>query len=150
MKKNVLMNLATLAFALTLVLNFTACTKKSTVSDSQSFASGLSFNDIRFDFDRYYLKPESREVLGKLASYLAATPSVSLLIEGHCDERGTAEYNYALGQRRTNSAKRFLVDSGINPKRISTVSYGEDRPLDPASNEKAWAKNRRALFVLSQ
>lgn len=113
-----------------------------------SRAGQVAFDDVRFDFDRDHLSPAAREVLGKLAAYIADTPSVSLLIEGHCDERGTAEYNYALGQRRANTAKQFLVDSGIDPKRISTISYGKDRPLDPAANEEAWAKNRRAHFVL--
>ena len=71
-----------------------------------------------------------------------------MTIEGHCDERGTDEYNLALGDRRANSAKSFLVDLGISPRRLTTISFGEERPLDPRHNEEAWAKNRRCEFVI--
>ena len=75
-------------------------------------------------------------------------PGVTVTIEGHCDERGTNEYNLALGDRRAESAKRFLTDLGISATRLTTVSYGEERPVDPRHNEEAWAKNRRAHFVI--
>lgn len=74
---------------------------------------------------------------------------IKVIIEGHCDERGTAEYNLALGSSRAQEAKKFLVNSGVNSKRIETISYGMERPLDPAHNEEAWAKNRRDKFVIN-
>ena len=104
--------------------------------------------DIHFDFDKYYIRPDAAEILKKKAQWLKEHPEVHLLIEGHCDERGTEEYNLALGERRANSAKEFLVSLGIDPKRISIISYGEERPVDPRSCEEAWAKNRRDHFVI--
>ena len=104
--------------------------------------------DIHFDFDKYYIRPDAEEILKKKAQWLKEHPEVHLLIEGHCDERGTEEYNLALGERRANSAKEFLVSLGIDPKRISIISYGEERPVDPRSCEEAWAKNRRDHFVI--
>ena len=101
---------------------------------------------IYFDFDRADLKPEAREALQKKAEWLKANPAASVLIEGNCDERGTVEYNLALGERRANGAKQFLVDLGIDAGRISTVSYGEEKPVDPGHDEAAWAKNRRDDF----
>jgi peptidoglycan-associated lipoprotein len=107
------------------------------------------FVDIHFDFDKFNLKPEAREILKKQAAWLANHATASVLIEGNCDERGTEEYNLALGQRRADAAKGYLVELGIDKKRIKTISYGKDRPLDPGQNEEAWAKNRRDHFVLS-
>ncbi len=104
--------------------------------------------DIHFDFDKYYIRPDAAEILKKKAQWIKEHPEVHLLIEGHCDERGTEEYNLALGERRANSAKEFLVSLGIDPKRISIISYGEERPVDPRSCEEAWAKNRRDHFVI--
>ena len=104
--------------------------------------------DIHFDFDKYYIRPDAAKILKKKAQWLKEHPEVHLLIEGHCDERGTEEYNLALGERRANSAKEFLVSLGIDPKRISIISYGEERPVDPRSCEEAWAKNRRDHFVI--
>ncbi len=108
----------------------------------------ISFQDINFDFDRYDLTPRSREILANHARILKENPNIKLTIEGHCDERGTIEYNLALGERRANAAKEYLVKYGIDPSRIRTISYGKERPLDPRSNEEAWAKNRRAAFVI--
>ncbi len=104
--------------------------------------------DIYFDFDKYDLNARAREVLANKAYFLKQYPNVKILIEGHCDERGTAEYNLALGERRANAAKQYLVQLGISESRISTVSYGKERPIDPGHNEAAWAKNRRAHFVI--
>jgi len=104
--------------------------------------------DIHFDFDKYDLTPTAREILARKAYFLKQYPTVKILIEGHCDERGTAEYNLALGERRANAAKQYLVQLGISEDRISTISYGKERPLDPRHNEEAWAKNRRAHFVI--
>ncbi len=103
---------------------------------------------IFFDFDKADLKPEAQAVLRKKADWLLKHPEFNVLIEGHCDERGTNEYNLALGERRANSAKMFLIDLGVPEERISTISYGEERPLDPRHCEEAWAKNRRCEFKL--
>ncbi len=106
--------------------------------------------NIYFDFDRSNLKPESQEILKEKANFLRANPSYSILIAGNCDERGTEEYNLALGERRAMSAKNFLVALGISPDRLKTISYGELRPADPANNPVAWALNRRDTFKLFQ
>lgn len=103
---------------------------------------------IYFDFDKAELKPEARAVLVKKAEWLRRHPEYSVLIEGHCDERGTNEYNLALGERRANAAWKFLNALGISGDRMSTISYGEERPADPRHNREAWAKNRRDEFKL--
>ncbi|MGQ9604390.1 MAG: peptidoglycan-associated lipoprotein Pal [bacterium] len=108
----------------------------------------IKLERIHFDFDRYNLRPDAIQVLTRNAEVLLAHPEIRIVIEGHCDERGTDEYNLALGERRAAAARDFLVRFGIDMSRISTVSYGEERPLDPRSNEEAWAKNRRAEFVI--
>lgn len=104
--------------------------------------------NIYFDFDKSDLKPEAQANLKEKADWLRAHPEYSVQIAGNCDERGTEAYNLALGERRANSAKKFLVALGIAEGRIVTISYGEERPADPAHNEQAWAKNRRDTFQL--
>lgn len=104
--------------------------------------------NIYFDFDKYNLKPEAQEVLKTKAEWLRNNSGESIIIEGHCDERGTNEYNLALGDRRAQSAKNFIVDLGIAESRLTTISYGEERPADPRQNEDAWSKNRRDQFVI--
>ena len=104
--------------------------------------------NIYFDFDKSELKPKAREVLTKKATWLRAHPEFAVRIEGHCDERGTNEYNLALGERRANAAWKFLNALGISGTKITTVSYGEERPADPGHNESAWSKNRRDEFKL--
>ena len=104
---------------------------------------------IHFDFDKYDLKPEARSILQTKAQVLKQYPNMRVTIEGHCDERGTEEYNLALGERRANSAYEFLVLLGVPANRLNKVSYGESRPLDPAGNEVAWAKNRRCEFKVA-
>jgi peptidoglycan-associated lipoprotein len=103
---------------------------------------------IYFDFDKSELKPEARAVLRKKAEWLRDNPEFSARIEGHCDERGTNEYNLALGERRANAAWRFLNALGISGARLTTISYGEERPADPGQNDDAWSKNRRDEFRL--
>jgi peptidoglycan-associated lipoprotein len=103
---------------------------------------------IYFDFDRYNLTKEATDILSDNAAVLMENPSISILIEGHCDERGTDEYNLALGEKRAIAARDFLVRFGIAKSRVSVISYGEERPLDPGHTEEAWAKNRRAAFVI--
>ena len=104
--------------------------------------------DINFDFDQSALTAEARNTLDRKAAWLRGNPDVSVTIEGHCDERGTTEYNIALGERRALSAKNYLEDMGIEACRMIPVTYGEEQPLDAGHDEAAWAKNRRAHFVL--
>jgi peptidoglycan-associated lipoprotein len=105
---------------------------------------------IYFDFDRSELKSSARAVLAKKAEWLRKNPQFSLNIEGHCDERGTIEYNLALGERRANAAWKFLNALGVSGSRMTTISYGEESPADPAHNAAAWARNRRAEFKLDR
>ena len=105
-------------------------------------------SNIYFDFDKSILKPEAQRILKKKASFLRHNPSFSILIAGNCDNRGTEEYNLALGERRADSAKQYLIALGISRDRIKTISYGELRPADPADNEVAWALNRRDTFEI--
>jgi len=107
-----------------------------------------SLEDVRFDFDKSTLSPQTRETLKRHADWLMKNKNVDIVIEGNCDERGTAEYNLALGERRANEAAKYLVGLGIGKERIKTISYGLEKPLDPGHNEEAWAKNRRDSFVL--
>ena len=104
--------------------------------------------DIYFDFDKYNIRPQGRLILKENYAVLRGEPGVEVFIEGHCDERGTVEYNLALGQRRANATRDFLISLGMDSPQLSTVSYGEERPLDPRHNEEAWAKNRRCHFVI--
>lgn len=127
--------------------------EKSEAAPSEDYGSKAALNeflyeDIYFSFDRSDLSMTAQSVLKKKAAYLQANPDISVFIEGHCDERGTPEYNMALGDRRAESSKSFLVDMGIAPQRMTTISYGEERPVDAGQNEEAWAKNRRAHFVI--
>ncbi|MBR9979969.1 MAG: peptidoglycan-associated lipoprotein Pal [Desulfatitalea sp.] len=103
---------------------------------------------VNFEFDSSALTPRAQQILRAKAEFLRANSGVAVVIEGHCDERGTAAYNMALGERRAESAKAFLNNLGIAGNRLTTISYGEERPVDPRSNEEAWAKNRRAQFVI--
>lgn len=105
--------------------------------------------DIYFDFDKSNLKPAAQENLLLKAEWLRDNSDVTVTIEGHCDERGTNEYNLALGDRRSESAKSFLVNLGISASRLTTISYGEERPVCMRSDEECWAKNRRAAFIIN-
>ncbi len=105
-------------------------------------------NDIHFAFDRYDLREEGRRILAKNARVLLAHPNLRIQIEGHCDERGSNEYNLALGEKRAVSAKLYLIKLGVKGDRLATISYGEEMPLDPRHNEEAWAKNRRCHFII--
>jgi len=104
---------------------------------------------IYFDFDKAILKPVSQTLLKQKADWLKSNPNVKLSIEGNCDERGTAEYNMALGERRAQAAKKFLVDLGVDAKRITTISFGKERPIVSGHDEAAWSKNRNDGFVVT-
>ena len=105
--------------------------------------------DVYFDFNKDELKPEARERLSKNAEFLKAHPDFQLTIEGHCDERGTNEYNLALGERRAAAARDYVVSLGVAGSRLRTISYGEERPLCSDSNEGCWQLNRRAHFLIT-
>ena len=104
---------------------------------------------IFFDFDKSDLKPEARNTIQRWSAWLKQYPNVTVTIEGHCDERGTREYNLALGERRANSAKNFLASLGVDAKRVATISYGKERPIVMGSNEAAWAQNRVDIMVVN-
>lgn len=104
---------------------------------------------VYFGFDRSDLTPEAKSILDVNARWLKEHPEITIQIEGHTDSRGTNEYNYSLGQRRATSVRDYLISTGgIEPDRLHTISYGEERPLDPNENEEAWSKNRRAQFLI--
>jgi len=110
----------------------------------------MTFEPIYFDFDKSNTKPPAIAKLDKIGDWMSKNTTAKIRIEGNCDERGTNEYNLALGDRRANSAKQYLVNLGISADRILTISYGEERPADQGHNEAAWAKNRRDEFKLME
>ena len=112
------------------------------------FLESSLLKDIHFGFDRYDLTPKAREILAQNAELLLKNPRAKIQVEGHCDERGTVEYNLALGERRANTTKQYLMSLGVSEDRLSSISYGEEMPLDPKHNEEAWAQNRRAHFII--
>lgn len=103
---------------------------------------------VFFGYDRYDLTPEAQQILSQQAEWMKRYPNVRLSIEGHCDERGTREYNLALGERRANSVKNYLTSMGVEASRVSTVSYGKERPAVMGSSAEAWAQNRRGVAVV--
>ncbi|MDA8142210.1 MAG: peptidoglycan-associated lipoprotein Pal, partial [Desulfobacteraceae bacterium] len=105
-------------------------------------------DDIYFDFDSAVITSDAQILLRNKAAYMRSNANIAVQVEGHCDERGTEAYNMALGERRAESAKSFMVNMGIDAAKISTISYGKERPVDKGHNEAAWAKNRRAHFVI--
>jgi peptidoglycan-associated lipoprotein len=121
--------------------------KKTPGIEGEVFESSL-LKDIHFDFDKYDVLPGDGDILKNTAALLMKYPSVKIQVEGHCDERGTAEYNLALGERRASSAKKYLVSLGVAEGRISTISYGKEKPVDPGHTEEAWTKNRRDHFIV--
>ena len=121
--------------------------KRTPGIEGEVFESEM-IKDIHFDYDKYNIRPKDAEILKGNSALLMKYPAMTFQIEGHCDERGTDEYNLALGERRANSTKKYLISLGIEASRISTISYGEERPLDSQSSEEAWTKNRRAHFVI--
>ena len=114
------------------------------------FMAQSGTDTVHFATDSSDIDSEAQSILTKQAAWLAKYPNVRVTIEGHCDERGTREYNLALGDRRANAAKNFLVNAGVNAARISVISYGKERPIATGSDEEAWAQNRRAVTVVPQ
>ena len=153
-------------FAIMLLTSFlaacaTAPTETSSSSTSQSDVVGGIYvgtdtvemlaidvpDRVFFAYDSYSLAASAQATLNKQAKWLKANPSVAIAVEGHADERGTREYNLALGERRANSAKDYLMTYGVSSDRISVLSYGKERPVDSGSNPLAWSKNRRSVSV---
>lgn len=122
--------------------------KEEALRKEQAYRDAFGGNDVYFEYDSALLSPDAQDLLKIKAQWMQANPNTRALIEGHCDERGSNEYNLALGDRRAESAKTFMVNLGISASRLSTVSYGEERPEDTGKTEAAYAKNRRAHFAL--
>ena len=122
--------------------------QREDASSMSEAARRAAFEDeeIHFDFDKYVLTPQAMMVLDDKAAYLREHPEVHVLVEGHCDDRGSNEYNLALGDRRANSAKNYLVKSGVAESQVTTISYGEEQPLCMQQNESCWYRNRRGHF----
>jgi peptidoglycan-associated lipoprotein len=114
----------------------------------QDFVANVSSDRVFFDYDQYNVDAEDQATLQSQAQWLQRNPAVRVTLEGHADERGTRDYNLALGERRANAAKNYLASLGIDPSRIQVISYGKERPAELGSNEAAWAKNRRAVTVV--
>ncbi len=114
-----------------------------------SAGSGASLQPIYFDFDKSFIRDDSKEAMKANAAFLKGHPKEKITIEGNCDERGTIEYNQALGQRRAASAKKYLTDLGISGKRIQLISYGKEKPVCSQSAEECWQKDRRDDFVMA-
>jgi len=123
--------------------------KEQAMKEQEAKEAAL-FADIRFDYDKSIIRTEYRDRLKNQADWFGGNSWQQLTIEGNCDERGTSEYNLALGQRRADAAKKYLIELGVDAGKVKTVSYGKEKPLDPGHDEDAWAKNRRDTFVLAK
>ncbi len=115
-----------------------------------SYTEESQLKDVLFDFDKSDIRPDARDVLKANADWIKANAKSKIQIEGHCDERGTNEYNLALGERRANAVKKYLVSLGVEADSLYTISYGEELPIDPGHSEEAWSKNRRAHFLVTK
>ncbi len=108
------------------------------------------FKDVLFDYDKYVIRPDARPVLDSVADFLNEEKNLNIVVEGHCDSRGTNEYNLALGEKRAKAAKNYLLARGISPARLLVITYGEEKPVCMNSNESCWQSNRRAHFVVTR
>lgn len=115
---------------------------------NERFKREVTSDTVHFAYDQYDIDPEARAILDSQARWLTANPATRITIEGHADERGTREYNLALGDRRANAAKNYLAARGVSPTRITTISYGKERPIALGSDEASWARNRRAVTIV--
>ena len=118
------------------------------VPHPSEFVGSANLKDVHFDFDKYDIRPEDARILDADAAWLKSRPNDLVLIEGHCDERGTNEYNLALGERRARAAMNYLVGQGVQARRITLISYGKERPACTAHDESCWALNRRAHLLV--
>ena len=128
----------------------TAYVKEEGISERELSVADMAktvLMDVLFDYDKYNIKPESRPALDAVASFMNENMNLNIIIEGHCDERGTNEYNLVLGERRAKSTKTYLVSLGIASSRIITITYGEEKPICTMKDESCWQRNRRAHFV---
>jgi peptidoglycan-associated lipoprotein len=148
------MRIGKILVALLLVVSITGCScraKRVGGGDNlPDVTAGSELKDVHFSFDSYALDASSKSLLQQNANWLNAHPEVKVQVEGHCDERGTNEYNMVLGANRARAAADYVRSLGVDAARISTVSYGEELPLDPRHTEAAWAKNRRAHFSVQR
>ena len=119
-------------------------------SVSDPSGEGGPLEDVHFEYDQARLSDQARAIIERHALWLQNHRAAKVVIEGHCDERGTVDYNLALGEQRARAVRDYLTSLGVAGDRVTTVSYGKERPLDPASHEAAWAKNRRAHFVVTR
>ena len=126
-----------------------AAAANAATAAARAEAERMLANQIHFDYDKSDIRPDDQGILDWKARLLLANPAMTIRISGHADERGSDEYNLALSNRRAGAAKRYLVNKGIAENRITTDAYGEERPLDTASTEEAWARNRRDEFVIT-
>lgn len=108
------------------------------------------FKDVLFDYDKYNIRPEARSTLDEVSTFLNENKGLNVIIEGHCDDRGTNEYNLALGEKRAKSTKNYLVSLGVSPSRVIIMTYGEEKPVCMDRDEACWQSNRRAHFVVSK
>ena len=129
-------------------VNTAATTSMVSPGDEAMFAQNVK--DVFFDYDRYDIRPDAAEQIAANATFLTQHPNMRFLIEGHCDERGSTEYNLGLGDNRANSAKEALVRAGVSADRIRTISYGKEKPFCTQSNEQCWQQNRRGHFVFQK
>ncbi len=133
-------------------LSGTGSGDSTTLSPSEAAAAREAFEneDIYFDYDSALLNPQAQEILRNKAQYMKDNRDILIIIEGHCDERGTNEYNLALGEQRARTTQQYLMALGIPASRITTVSYGEERPIDRGNTEEAWKQNRRVHFIITR
>ncbi|MEW5724878.1 MAG: OmpA family protein [Thermodesulfobacteriota bacterium] len=161
-RKTMILLVAALLVIPLLSLGLTSCAKKEEAAavpvDEEAARKAKIEAELRerflnehalFDFDRYDIRPDTADVLRFKAEYMSGHPSVGVEVQGHCDERGSLQYNIALGDRRAHAAANFVESLGIDPGRMAPVTYGEEVPLDPGHDEAAWARNRRAQFVIT-
>lgn len=127
----------------------TASTQQGPVPGTQADLNQTIGDRVFFDTDQYNLRPDARSTVDRWAAWLQQYPNVQVTIEGHADERGTREYNLALGDRRANSVRDYLIALGIPGSRLATISYGKERPAIPGSNDGAWQQNRRSVLVVN-
>lgn len=159
-RPNCAIKLASLVLLLALTMLLTSCASSTVGYRETAEERAQKEYDLRrkwgafprqmplFDFNKYNIRPDAAKILAEVAGFMKEYPGLQVELQGHCDERGSVEYNMELGDNRAKSAKAFLAAKGIAETRMTTVSYGKSRPLDPGHNEKAWAKNRRIEFAI--